>query len=422
MNERLIAQAMKATSPHTILNDGAVGKGGGSLKLFVRRGVRGTSATWFATWKRDGKASKRKIGRYPAMTLKDARARFDDEIQPAILSGANPRNTVEAEGEPTVARLFAAYVAGMRSAGKASADEVERALLTGKYAAASIIGADRLAGDVVAGDVAMVLGGAYTRGARVTADRVRAYMSAAFGWGIRATNDYTSRERRDWGVRTNPVGEVKRDTGAAKTRDRTLSREEFAALWHDASGMGVVGSAIRILLCCGQRVRETLRLDAGEVDLTESLWKMPAEKTKGKKRSHIIPLHELAAEVLTERIRISGTNTNAPLFPASVGTVSASIPRNRLDDGAINRALRSWTESRGFERMQARDLRRTWKSRTADANIDRFVRDLIQQHAKGDTGSKSYDRADYLPQMRTAMSTWCEWIRETLAHFPHVPV
>jgi hypothetical protein len=60
--------------------------------------------------------------------------------------------------------------------------------------------------------------------------------------------------------------------------------------------------------------------------------------------------------------------------------------------------------------FQPRDLRRTWKSRAHDAGVDRFTRDLIQQHAKGDTGSKNYDRADYLPQMRAAMTKWNDWL------------
>ncbi|WNL50865.1 integrase [Xanthomonas phage Murka] len=61
-------------------------------------------------------------------------------------------------------------------------------------------------------------------------------------------------------------------------------------------------------------------------------------------------------------------------------------------------------------------MRRTWKSRTHDAGISRETRDLIQQHAKNDTGSKSYDRADYLPQMREAMSKWADWLSEPVVN------
>jgi len=71
-----------------------------------------------------------------------------------------------------------------------------------------------------------------------------------------------------------------------------------------------------------------------------------------------------------------------------------------------------------MEHFQTRDLRRTWKSRAADAGVDRFTRDLIQQHAMGDTGSRHYDRADYLGQMAEAMTKWGAWLASALAEEP----
>lgn len=41
--------------------------------------------------------------------------------------------------------------------------------------------------------------------------------------------------------------------------------------------------------------------------------------------------------------------------------------------------------------------------------MDRFTRDLIQQHAKSDTGSSVYDHTDYLPMMRAGMKKWGDW-------------
>lgn len=83
-----------------------------------------------------------------------------------------------------------------------------------------------------------------------------------------------------------------------------------------------------------------------------------------------------------------------------------------MEHQTLNRAIRRWTDCDDVDvgRFQTRDLRRTWKTRTADAGIDRFTRDLIQQHAQGDTGSRHYDRADYLPLMRAAMERWGHWL------------
>lgn len=52
--------------------------------------------------------------------------------------------------------------------------------------------------------------------------------------------------------------------------------------------------------------------------------------------------------------------------------------------------------------------------RRRQAGVDRFTRDLIQQHAKGDTGSIHYDRHDYGPQMRAGMDRWNDWLEQVL--------
>lgn len=106
----------------------------------------------------------------------------------------------------------------------------------------------------------------------------------------------------------------------------------------------------------------------------------------------------------------------------------ASAPNQRPiqlgpNPSAIARAVRRYVVAEGADvrDFQARDLRRTWKSRTHDAGIDRFTRDLIQQHAKGsDTGSKHYDRADYFKQMREAMDKWNAWLTAVVGDPPRV--
>ena len=82
----------------------------------------------------------------------------------------------------------------------------------------------------------------------------------------------------------------------------------------------------------------------------------------------------------------------------------------------MNQAIGRWIEDeKKVAHFTTRDLRRTWKSRAHDAGVDRFTRDLIQQHAKHDTGSTHYDWADYLPQMKEAMQRWNTWLTAAIA-------
>lgn len=309
----------------------------------------------------------------------------------------------KASRDATVEQLFKGYIAWMRDNGKASADEVERALLTAKSGcAADALDRKRPAREVTPHDVIQFVASFFQRGKRSSADKARSYIASAYAWGIASANDYTVAHRQNLGITTNPAAVIARDPGATSPRSRNLSHDEIRRLWSDTFNNECfardVGAAIRMLIACGQRVQETLRIDGAEVGTALGEWRMPIDKTKTKRRPHTIPLPSVIMPTVLDLIAISGAG---PLFPAE-----------RMDHRTINRAIRKWLARADVDiaPFQTRDIRRTWKSRTADAGIDRFTRDLIQQHAKGDTGSKNYDWADYLPQMRAAMGKWSGWL------------
>jgi integrase len=251
----------------------------------------------------------------------------------------------------------------------------------------------------------------YRRGFPGAADKARSYVRSAFGWAIKSALDYTREERTDWGVKHNPAADVPRDEDATGTRERALSSKELATLWAALDGDGFTletAACVKLLICLGQRVQETLRADGCEIDLDTATWNMPKHKTKLKLRPHTIPLPAQAVEVFRQ---LKARHADGPLFPARTGSKAERI-RHR----SINQALGRWLEldSTTVADFQTRDLRRTWKSRTGEIGISKEMRDLIQQHAKNDTGSTHYDRADYVPQMRQAMAAWGAWLENNV--------
>lgn len=414
LTDRQIQAALKNCTSETVLNDGAGGKGGGSLVLVVRRRADGCTANWSGQWWDDGKRRRKALGPYPSIGLAAARQLYADQVRDVLAAGRNPLVSVVAADKPTVARLFAAYCDRMRADGKSSEPEYRRCL----EAAAEVFGANRLAGDILADDVSAYLAKVFTR-ARSQADHERAYLHAAFQWGLRAGHDYRQDQRVDWGVRQNPVGAIPKDTAASRPRDRALTPDELAALWHglDGSRMSLeAATCVRMLVLTGQRVREVLRMDRRDVDLVRMLWTMPAMSTKGGRQgkritSHAVPLPELARPFLQ---RLMAVNKTGPLFANRKGETMA--------DNTIRQSLFDLQADLGMDSFQPRDLRRTWKTLTADAGIDRFSRDLIQQHEQGDTGSKHYDMATYGPQMRAAMNRWNDWLVSALAEQPRAPL
>lgn len=391
-----ITRAIKNCTSETVLRDRTGERGSGVLMLVLRRYSTGVTAMWTAMWQQDGKRRKLQLGRYPELGLADARAVFNAKVKDVLAVNRNPAAMAVATERPTVQRLFDAYCDRMAADGKSSAVEVRRCL----GFAAEHIGPNRLAGDVHASDVSAYLATIYARGAKVAADRVRSYLSAAFNFGLKSANDYRTERRQDWGIQSNPVAAIQKDTSASLPRDRALSAGELATFWHalDRGGFALeTRAALRLMICCGQRLRETLRMEAHEVDLDAGVWHMPAHKTKGGRLPHAVPLPSLAMGVIRELMLV---HRSGPLMP--------------IQDHAITTAVMRWLDGAPVAHFQARDLRRTWKSRAADAGLDRFTRDLIQQHAKTDTGSRHYDRADYLPLVTDAMKKWDRWLRGAL--------
>lgn len=403
-----ITRALKSCTDEAILYDAAGERGTGTLVLVMRRTASGVTATWMGRWQLAGKRQKLALGRYPDMALRDARSAFDAKVRQPLLEGRNPATAAAKHGGATVEALFMAYVAKLKAAGKPAWLNTERTLLTSTPNCADRLGRDRLVADITPGDVVACVRQWFDAGHRRQADIARTAMQAAFNHGLRSANTYTNADRFDWGLKINPAAMVEKDSAASVARERNLSVPEMRQLWRGLAGAGFyadTADAIRLVLLCGQRVRETLRADGADFDLDAGVWHMPASKTKGGK-PHSLPLPAAAIPVVRGLVARHGQGR---LFPARAGAKGA-----QLGDTALNRALRRWCEAHGVELFQPRDLRRTWKSRAGEAGVDRFTRDLIQQHAKSDTGSRHYDHADYLPQMRDAMAKWDAWFTSSV--------
>lgn len=402
LTERQIQAAMRAVTSETVLNDGAAGRGSGSLRLRIRAGAKGPNATWQAVWWNAGKQTSKALGRYPDLSLADARRKYEIEVRDVLTAGRDPNAVVAMAESPTIEKLFQAYIQYLRDKETATTHTSEHLLLTGKYNAADLLGRNTIASTIEPADIANVLAKGVKRGARRTTDMQRTAMMAAFNWAMKSTHDYTQENRMDWGLKYNPVAAVPRDQAANRTLDRNLSAEEMKHVWDNAPEQS--GDVMRLVMCTGQRVIEVMRIAGADVDLKAMLWTMPARKTKGRKHNHMVPLTTQAVDILTTLIDLYG---DGYLFPARAGAKGDIIGIPSVSRGASRMA--------GIKPFTPRDLRRTWKSRAGDAGIDRFTRDLIQQHAQTDTGSKHYDRFDYLPQMREAMKKWEIWLQNALA-------
>lgn len=376
------------------------GRGTGRLVLVLRAMPTRVTAEWMAQQWRNGKRAKSKIGSYPGLSLADAREIFSRDFSPAILKGRSIKLT--ADSRPgTVADLFEAYVAHLRSEGKPSADDIEESL----NKAADIMGRNRPARSVMPEDVIGVLRPIYDRGSPAMADHVRSYVRSAFAWALKAELDYRNTSPRRFRLHSNPAAGI--PTEPKKAGTRWLDEDEFVRLyrWLECPDTPVhppYTRAVRILMLTGQRVEEIAALHTDQWDAKERI--VDWSKTKNGS-PHAIPVPTLAAELIESIV----PNEHGWFFP------SAKDPTRSVSANTLYSFMYRQRERGVIPFVTNRDLRRTWKTLAGKAGVSKEIRDRIQNHALQDVSSKNYDRWNYMPEKRAGMEKWNAFVTSLLA-------
>lgn len=388
-------------------------RGAGRFMFRVRRCFDTVISEFYAVYVRQGKRHIAKValyhpeGRDGGMTLAAARQRFREEFQPEILKGkALSRRTRVKAG--TVAELFQAYIARLKADGKRGAIQAEYVLLTGGHNAADSIGRDTLAAAVEAKDITPFLAAIFNRGSRAMAAQARAYLSAAFAFGMESEHDYRRKSAAAtvWGLKMNPVLSIPTDHEAVKPGQRFLSPIELRLFWNwlvEKEKNSRLSPTLRLLMATGQRVEEILRITTTAYEKSRAMlfW----EKTKNG-RPHSIPLPGIAVEIIDKLIPnkrgLYFWNDHHPESP-SAGTGLPAIIVEFLKDHP------------DIPHFVPKDMRRTWKTLAGDAGISKEMRDRIQNHSKSDVSSRHYDRYEYLAEKRAAMATWEKYLDRVLS-------
>jgi len=360
----------------------------------------------------DGKRKQIALGRFPALSLREARLKAG-ELRAAVDHGQDPatekKHVIEQRMEQralgTFDDLLDLYVADLEADGKRTAAEVKR--IKGKDIAPALLG--RPAHLITKDDVLDILTPIAQRGAPVHSDNVRAYLRAAFELGLNAESMTRWRGRTvKFSLQHNPVATVRKTVTRKARGMRALSRDEINALWHTEGLTVPMLLALKLLLATGQRVEEVLHATWGEFDRQLMLWAIPGErrKTRGKtSEPHMVPLTGLHLQLLDE-IR-DATEHDTYLFPARGG-----VEPRRYD--TLTHAVRGFVKASGMTSFSPRDIRRTFKTIAGSMGLSLELRNRLQGHAMTDVGSVHYDRYDYLAEKRDAMQVWAEGLADII--------
>ena len=381
-------------------------RGSGRLTMAVRPFPGGRVASeWYVVYYRGGRRCMAKLGSYPQTTIVAARAIFASDYVTAISAGLEPETMARrrAQKNGTVKELFEAYVDHLRRGGKRVADMVHSMLLAKATGAADAIGASRPASSIEPADIVPHLAAIHARGVRTQANAVRAYISAAFAFGMKAEHDFTrTSQGTPWNLKTNPVSAYSQGCRslspgrpvlvpvrvpgvlalAGCSQGPQLVRvRDHAQDGHWAAERGnPAGSPTQVMIGPGSMLT----------------W----DKTKNG-RPHSLPLPHQAVALFDEL----APNGHGLYFPRR------GHPDQAAGHDAMRHLVDDFLEVHPIPKFNARDLRRTWKTLAGDAGIPKDMRDRLQNHAQGsDVSSRHYDRYDYLPERRAAMAKWAAYL------------
>jgi integrase len=380
--------------------------GGGSLGLRVSsNGVR----TWVVVPRvlLGGARVKVRVtlGRFPAMSLADARAKAAEAFLVAA-RGKDPRDLVRQERQSRVdesRRTFgvladeflAKHVAGKLRG--ATGREYRRALKGDPVAAWQ----RRPAAEITRREVLDLLE-ATAETSPVWANRMLAYLRKFFGWC--AERDVIS---------TAPTDRV-RPPAKEQSRARALSNDEVAEVCRafDRQG-GVFGALHKALLLTGQRRDEVAAMRWDEIKGLEGeapTWELPGTRTKNH-LPHVIPLVPAVAALLRGLPRLAGS----PFVFTTTGATPASgfsRAKERVDT-LIAQARRAAGIAEHIEPWVIHDLRRTVSTRMhEDVGIAPHIVEAVLNHVSGARAgvAGTYNRALYLDDKRRALAAWADHV------------
>lgn len=349
------------------------------------------------------------IGRYPAVSLADARATAA-KYRAMADRGENPQTKLEQQatvGTGTVAAIAREYFdTYVRPATLRSEEKIRYAIEThivpewGNRAAASlsrrevVLFLERLLQK-------RKIGGGRFVGGPEAARSVKNVLHRMFEWAC----------KRDI-LGANPVTGVA-DPAKSVSRDRVLTMEEVRAVWRACETLKYpFGPLYRLLLLTGCRRGEWANARWSWIDVLTGEMHIPPEAYKSR-RTHIVPLSTAAIETINTLVRwnggdhiFSGTNGRNPLSGFSHGKERLA----RAIEAQLGRPLANW-RPHDFRRSVATHLRRL--------GVDRHVVKRVLGHAENDV-TAVYDRYGLLDEARAALELWSKTLAPSItATEPH---
>ncbi len=382
MAKVLTARAVEAVKPETARREIPDGGFPGLYLVVQPSGAKG----WAVRYRHNGKPRKLTLGKFPLLSLADARDRARGALA-AVSQGVDPGAQEQRQAD-TVAALVADFIARHVSKTKSAAETVrifEREVLP--------VWGDRKAAEITRRDVIDLCDSIADRGTPYMANRVLAAVRKMFNWAV----------ARDV-LQGSPCIGVK-PPAQERARDRTLTDDEIAIFWRATGALGhPYDPVFRLLLLTGQRLQEVAQMEWAEIE--GAVWSIPGDRTKNGE-PHKVHLSDPAMLVISGVPRIKGAALLFT-FDGRKPISGFSKAKQKLDRYMADIAWQN------FAHWKLHDLRRTFATGLARRGIDLVVAEKCLNHLSGSLSGVAgvYNRFSYADEMRRAWEAWAALLTE----------
>ena len=343
----------------------------------------GGKRTWIYQYKIGNQNRRITLGAATALSLASARATAI-KIHAQVRLGRDPsveKAEARVRASETVAAALQSYLTYQRTRLRPrSYVEVERHLIKHGRPLHSLQ-LDKVDRRAIAAEISA----AAVKSGAVTANRIRASLSAFFAWCI-----------GEGLLDLNPVIGTNRQE--EKSRTRVLTDDELKSIWN-ALGSDDYSTVVKLLMLTGQRADEIAALRWSEIVGDQIA--LPESPAKNR-RQHIIPMSSAVRAILDGRAHndefVFGRRHGRPF--RGWGVCKAALDQRAK--------LKHWVHH---------DLRRTMATRLAESGTAPHIIEAVLNHVSGHKAGVAgiYNRASYEDQKRIALEKWASHVEEAVS-------
>lgn len=162
----------------------------------------------------------------------------------------------------------------------------------------------------------------------------------------------------------------------------------------------VTRAALRLAMLTAQRPGNIVQMEWSEVDLATAEWSIPGTKMKTR-HAHIVPLSQQAVQAL--RGMLAYTDGARYVFPPLARQTTPHLHRDALSSALRRMGFQGKHATHGFRGM-FRTVARERLGIAAD------VLEAQLAHAKKDEIQKAYDRTAFVKERKRAMQQWADYL------------